>query len=111
VAFADGDVLGQVAGVVAHGFKAVLLVLGLKWPPAVLKSGARRAGLGVDVDGVLADGKVLELELDGELALALLEGGGAGVFTGAGLDGNDEGSFGLAKAGTARRQRVSAASV
>ena len=39
---------------------------------------------------MLADGKIFEFELDGELALFLLERGGAGVLTGAGLEGNDD---------------------
>ena len=44
----------------------------------------------MDVDAVLADGKILEFDLDGELALLLLEGGGTGVLAGAGLEGNDD---------------------
>ncbi len=58
----------------------------MKWPPAVLKSGGVAVGGGVDVDGVLADGEVLELDLDLHALLDLLEGDGAGVLSGAGLE-------------------------
>jgi hypothetical protein len=51
----------------------------------------------VNVDAVLADGEILEFEFDGKLALFLLEGGGAGVLTGAGLEGNDDFILGFSK--------------
>src|SRR5205823_13691097 len=91
VAFTDGDVQGKIAGVVAHGIlNAVLLVLGIEVSAGGLEVGWIAEGFGVDVDGVLADGKIFEVEFDGEFALLLLEGGGAGVLTGAGLEGNDD---------------------
>ena len=91
VSLADHDVLGEVAGVVAHGIlKAVLLVLRVEVAACGLEVGGIAERLGVDMDGVFADGKVLEIDLDDEFALVLLEGGGAGVFAGAGLDGNDD---------------------
>ncbi len=112
MAFADGDVLGQVAVVVAHGVQgAVLLVVGIEVAAGGLEVGRFAERLLVDVDGVLADGKVLEVELDGEFALFLLEGGSAGVLAGAGLEGDDDFIFGFAKAGTARRQTARAAKV
>ena len=106
VAFADHDVLGKIAGVVAHGIQgAVLLVLGIEVAAGGLEVGRFAEGLGVDVDGVLADGKIFEVELDGELALFLLEGGGTGVFAGAGLEGDDDFVLRLwRRLGTARRQ-------
>jgi hypothetical protein len=55
-----------------------------------LEVGRIAEGVGVDVDGVLADGKIFEIEFDGELALLLLEGGGAGVLPSAGLERDDE---------------------
>src|SRR5437667_8444854 len=81
----------MVAGVVAHGvLGAVLLVLGIEVRSGGFEVGRIAQGLGVDVDSVFADGKILEVDLDGQLALFLLEGGGAGVLTGAGLEGNDD---------------------
>jgi hypothetical protein len=68
----------------------VLLVLGIEVRASGLEVGRIAKGLGVDVDAVLADGKIFEFELDGELALFLLEGGGTGILTGAGLEGNDD---------------------
>src|SRR6267378_2626220 len=59
VAFADHDVLGKVAGVVAHGIeRAVLLVLGIEVAGGSLEVGGVAEGLGVDVDSVLADRKI-----------------------------------------------------
>jgi hypothetical protein len=77
--------------VVAHGIlKAVLLVLGIEVRTGGLEVGWIAEGFGVYVDAMLADGKIFEVNLDGELALFLLEGGGAGVLAGAGLEGNDD---------------------
>jgi len=96
VAFADRDVLGKIAGVVTHRvLNAVLLVLGIEMAGGGLEVGGVAEGFGVDVDGVLTDGEILEIYLDGELALLLLEGGGAGVLAGAGLEGNDDFIFGF----------------
>ena len=100
VAFADHDALGEVAGVVAHRIlKAVLFVLGVEVAAGGLEVRAFAERLGVDVDAVLADGKVFEIYLDDELALVLLEGGGAGVLAGAGLDGDDDFVLGFGKDG------------
>src|SRR4051794_9634037 len=91
VALTDGDVLGKIAGMVAHGIlNAVLFVLGIEVGASGLEIGRIAQGFGMDVDSVLAYRKIFEVELDGELALFLLEGGGTGVFTGAGLEGNDD---------------------
>jgi hypothetical protein len=97
VAFTDRDVLGKIAGVVAHGIlKAVLLVLGIEVRTGGLEVGRIAEGFGVDVDAMLANGEVFEVELDGEFALSLREGSGAGVLAGGGLDGDDQGGiFGL----------------
>jgi hypothetical protein len=82
--------------VVAHGvLKTVLLVLRVEVAAGALEVRCVADGLGVDVDGVLAYGEVFEIELDGELVFALAEGGGAGVFSGAGFDGDDENIFGV----------------
>ena len=96
VTFADSDVLRKVAGVVAHGIlKAVLFVLGIEvWAGGLEVRGVAQ-GLGVDVDGMLADGKILEVELDDEPALCLLKGGGACVLAGAGFERNDNFIFWL----------------
>ena len=76
---------------VTHGIlKAVLLIFRIEVRPRGLEIGWVAEGFGVDVDGVLADGKILEIELDRELALVLPEGCGAGVLAGAGLEGDDE---------------------
>ena len=44
---------------------------------------------------MLTNGEFFEVEFDGEFALALREGSGAGVLAGAGLDGDDQGILGL----------------
>jgi len=89
--FADHDVLGEVAGVVTHRIlKAVLLIFGVEVAAGGLEVGGFAKRLGVDVDGVLAGGKILKIDLDDEFAFFLLEGGGAGIFAGAGLDWNDD---------------------
>ena len=89
--FTDHDILGEITGMVAHGIlKAVLLTFRIEVRPRGLEIGWVAEGFGVDVDSVLADGKIFEIELDGELAFVLPEGGGAGVLAGAGLEGDDE---------------------
>jgi hypothetical protein len=91
VAFADRDILGKIAGVVAHGIlKAMLLILRVEVAGGCLEVRGIAERFGVDVDAVFADGQILEVELDGKLVLLLLEGGGARVFSGAGLERNDE---------------------
>jgi hypothetical protein len=96
VALTDHDVLWEVAGVVAHGvLDAVLFVFRIEVAACSLEVWSLAEGFGVDVDAVFADGQVFEVELDGELAFALLEGRGAGIFTGAGLERNDKSVFGL----------------
>src|SRR5271154_6830528 len=100
VAFADGDVLGQVAVVVAHGVEgAVLLVVRIEVAASGLEVRCVAEGFLVDVDGVLAYGEVFEAEFDGELAFFLLEGCGAGVLACAGLEGDDEGVLGFGERG------------
>jgi len=92
VAFADGDVLREVARVVAHGvFEAVLLVVGVEVGAGALEVRAVAEGLGVDVDAVFTYGEVLEVELDLNALFGGAKGGGAGVIAGAGLDGDDDG--------------------
>ena len=99
VAFADGDVGWEVAGVVAQGVEgAVLLVLRIEVAARSFEVGGVAEGLGVDVDGVVADGQVFEVKLDGEL-FPLFEGGGTGVFAGAGLEGDDENVLRFGKCG------------
>jgi hypothetical protein len=91
VAFTDRYVLSEVSGVVAHGIlKAMLLVFGVEVAACSLEVGWFAERLGVDVDGMVADGKVFEIDFDDEFALVLLEGGGAGVLASAGLEGNDD---------------------
>ena len=82
VVFADGDVLRQVAVVVAHRVhRSVLLAGRVEVAARALEVGRIADRMLVDVDGVLAKGKVLEVELDGEFAvLELAEGGGACVL-------------------------------
>ena len=100
VAFADFDVLRQVAGVVAQRVEgAVLLVLRIEVAARGLEVGSVAEGFGVDVDGVLAYGEILEVELDGEFVLVLCEGRSAGVVAGAGLDGDDQGVLGFGERG------------
>jgi hypothetical protein len=85
---------------VAHGIlKAVLLVFGVEVAASGLEVRAFAERFGVDVDAMLADRKVFEIYLDDELALVLLEGGGAGVLAGAGLDGDDDFVLGFGKDG------------
>jgi hypothetical protein len=79
---------------VTHGvLDAVLLVFGIEVAASGLEIGWVAESFRVNVDSVLADGEILEVELDRELALLLLEGGGAGIFSGAGLERDDD--FGL----------------
>jgi hypothetical protein len=100
VAFADLDVLRQVAGVVTQGVKgAVLLVLRIEVAARGLEVGSIAEGFGVDVDGVFAYGEIFEVELDGEFALDLGEGSGAGVLAGAGLDRDDQRVLGFGERG------------
>jgi hypothetical protein len=106
VAFADGDVLGEVASVVAHRvLKAVLLVFGIEVAACGLEVRAFAERLGMDVNAVFAYGKILEIDLDDEFALVLLEGGGAGVFSGAGLDGNGDFIFRFGEDGNGKEAK------
>jgi hypothetical protein len=81
---------------VAHGvLEAVLLAVGVEVASGGLEVRRFAERLLVDVDGVLAHGEVLEVDLDGELVIfAGSEGGGAGVFAVGGLEGNGESAFG-----------------
>jgi len=91
VAFADDYVLGQVAGMVPHRIQgAVLLAFGVEVASRGFEIGRVTERFGVDVDGMLADGQILEVQLDDELALSLNEGSRTSVFSGAGFEGNDE---------------------
>ena len=69
----------------------MLFACGIEVAASGFEVGGVAEGVLVDVDGVLAEGKIFEVELDGELAvLELAEGGGACVLAGAGFDGDDE---------------------
>jgi hypothetical protein len=75
--------------------EAMLLGAGIEVATGGLEVRRFAEGLLVDVDGVLTHGEVLEIDLDGELVvLARGEGGGAGVFTVGGLEGNSKSAFG-----------------
>ena len=112
VAFADHDVLGEIAGVVAHGvLVAVLLAGGVVVAASGLEVGRVTVGAGVDVNAVLTCGKVFEVELEVDALFAGAEGGSACIFAGAGLDGDDDGASAFASAGIAKRVRVQAARI
>ena len=84
---ANAEIFGQVAIVMAHRvFKAVLLGVGVEVSAGGFEIGGFAKGLLVDVDGVVAFGQVLEVELDRELAaLGFLEGSRSGVLARTGL--------------------------
>ena len=109
VAFADGDVLGEIAGVVTHGvLKAVLFAGGVVVAASGLEVRRITVGAGVDVNAVLAHGKILEIELEVDALFAGSEGRGACVFAGTGLDGDDDRGGLFASAGRVKRVRVKA---
>jgi hypothetical protein len=80
----------------AHGIlKTVLLGVGIEVAACGLEVRRFAERLLVDMDGMLAHGKVFEVDLDGEfVVLAGGEGGGAGVFAVGGLEGDGESAFG-----------------
>src|ERR1700728_3776122 len=84
---------------VAHGvLKTVLFGVGVEVTSGCLEVGWLAKRLGVNVDAVLARGKIFEVELDGDLAtLGGAEGGCAGVLASAGFEGGDHCSFGCGK--------------
>lgn len=101
VVFADGDVLRQIAIVVACGIhRAVFLVCRIEVAACSFEIWSVADRVLMDMNGVLAERQVFEIELDGELAIfELVEGRSAGVLSGAGFDGHDQFVFRFAVLG------------
>ena len=95
VTFSDGDILREIAGVVAHGvLEAVLLVGWVEVRPCGFEIRWIAVRTGVDMDTVFANGKIFEVKLEVNALLAGGEGGSAGVLSGAGFNGDYDGVFG-----------------
>ena len=90
----------------------MLLALGIEVPGGRLEVGRIAERLGMDVDGVLADRQILQVQLDDQLILRLSNVAVPASSPVLVLIGTTTSVFGFfAKAGTARRQQVSAVMV